>query len=166
MHDFFRAGGRSALLVFAAAIVAVGVVGLVERYRLASLDRELATLSTRIAVAERDDARSDRLNREVRRQRDLGAAIDAARDDTALAANTIVRLGNRLPAQTWLTKLESVRSGSWTIRGRSARLDDIRVTLAAVARLDRTASARLVSVDAAGSRSPLLDFTIALERPR
>ncbi len=154
------------MLVLAAAIVAVGVVGLVERYRLAALDRDLAMLSARIAVAERDEIYGERLQRDVLRARELTAAIDAARDDTAVAANTIVRIGNRLPPDTRLTRLESVRSGSWTIHGRSARLDDVRLTLGAIARLDRTASTRLVSVDAAGARGAQLDFTIALERPR
>ncbi len=154
------------MLVFAAAIVAVGVVGLVERYRLAALDRDLATVAGRVAVAQRDEARSDRLTREVLRQRELGARIDAARNETEDAANTIVRIGNRLPPHTWLTRLESVRSGSWTIHGRSAQFDDIQSTLAAVAQLDRTAAVRLVSVDAAGARGALLDFTIALERPQ
>ncbi len=157
---------RAAFLAIAAAIVAVGVVALIECRRIAALDGELAALADRIAVAERDDARSDALQRDVERLRDLCATVDGARRDTAFATNTIVRIGNRLPPQTWLTSVQTDRTGSWTIGGRSARLDEIGTTLAAVAQLEPAATTRLVSVNAAGARGALLDFSIAFEQPR
>jgi Tfp pilus assembly protein PilN len=157
---------RSALLAIAAAIVAVTLVALVERQRLAALDGELAVLADRIAVAERDDARSDALQHDVVRLRELCATLDNVRRDTTIATNTIVRIGNRLPPQTWLTSVQTDRAGSWTIGGRSARLDEIGTTLATVAQLEPAATTRLVSVNAAGIRGALLDFSIALEQPR
>jgi len=157
---------RAALLAIAAAIVAVAIVALIECRRLAALDGELAALADRIAVAERDDARSDALQHDVARLRDLCATLDGARRDTAIATNTIVRIGNRLPPQTWLTSVQTDRTGAWTIGGRSARLDEIGTTLAAVARLEPAATARLVSVNATGARGALLDFSIAFEQRR
>jgi Tfp pilus assembly protein PilN len=153
---------RPALAAIATALLLVAAVGAIERARIGGLDGELAALAARSAAAERDDARTERLEASVESLRALRADLDAARRSTALEANTIVRIGNRLPPQTWLTSVTTDPSGVWSIGGRSTRLDEIGTTLGTIARLDRRATTRLVAINASGRRASLLDFTVSV----
>ncbi len=157
---------RHAVAAIAGALLLAGAAGIVEHARVAALDRDIATLAARGAAAERDDARVARLESTVAATHALLATIGDARRSTALAANTIVRIGNRLPPQTWLTRVTTDRTGAWSIGGRSTRLDEIGTMLGTIARLEGDATPRLVSVTAAGRRATLLDFTVAIEPHR
>jgi hypothetical protein len=153
---------RPALAAVATALLLVGAAGAIERARIAALDGDLAALAARSVAAERDDARTERLEASVVSLRALRASLAVAQRSTAIAANTIVRIGNRLPPRTWLTSVTTDPSGVWSIGGRSTHLDEIATTLGAIARLDRRATTRLVAINAVGRHTSLLDFTVAV----
>ena len=154
------------LVAVAVAALLVAAVYVVELQRCSDLDAQLAALHERIAVAQRADAHVDDLSRSVAQLRDVRRAVIAARRETLIAANTIARIGNRLPSETWLTSVQTNRAGSWSIAGRSTRVDQIGTTLAAIGDIDRTATTRLVSIDATGRTGRLLNFVIAWEHPQ
>jgi hypothetical protein len=154
----------AALLAVAGALLLVAGVGAVEHTRLRTLDSDLAAMADRLTIARRDDARDDHLVASVAALRAIVHTIDDAHATTLEATNAIVRVGNTLPAQTWLTSVRGGSAGSWSFGGRSTHLDAIGTTLHTVAALDPTATAHLVSVTAAGPHARILDFTIALEQ--
>jgi hypothetical protein len=96
--------------------------------------------------------------------RALHAGVAAARREALAATNTIARIGNDLPPQTWLTGVGSTPNGTWTIDGRSTRVGEIGTMLRRVQRIDDGATARLVSIAATGRTGRVLDFVIGWDR--
>jgi len=150
----------------AAAVLLVAMVTGAETRRIAILDGDLATFADRIARADRDAARDRRAIAAVEHDRLIADALLGARRDTAVATNAIARIGNRLPARTWLTSVRTDPGGAWSIAGRSTQIERIGATLAAIAALDRGATTALVSIAASGRTGHTLDFTIAWEPAR
>ncbi len=157
---------RSPIIAIGAALLLTAVVYGVEWQRVAVLDAELSALQDRIATAKQADIRVDTLGRSVAELRAIRTAVAGSRRDTVIVTNTIARIGNGLPAQTWLTSVQPGRSGTWSIAGRSTRIDQIGSTLASIGELDHAATARLVSINAAGKTGTMLDFIIAWEHPQ
>jgi hypothetical protein len=157
---------RSSLIAVALAVFVVVAVAAAEGRRLALLDADLAALHDRIVVAEQADARDGRVRRTVLAERRVRDAVLDAQRDGIVVANTIARIGNELPPQTWLTGLHDDHTGTWSVAGRSTQIDQIGATLEAIGRLDSASSARLVSITASGRRGRMLDFTIAWEPTR
>jgi Tfp pilus assembly protein PilN len=151
---------RLPVAVVGAALLIVAAAWSIDAHRLGVLDGELTALQLRAHAAEADDARAQRLMTAVARLRAIDERIALARRDVFMATNTIARIGNGLPPQTWLTSLGSTPAGDWTIGGRSTRVDEIGTMLRRVQGLDRNASARLVSIAATGRAGRVLDFVI------
>ena len=157
---------RTSLAVLAAALLVVVIAAAAEQRRLAVLDGELTALRDRVAVAALIDTRDERVRATVLQERRVRTAVLAARRDSTLAANTIARIGNQLPPQTWLTSVQNDRTGAWSVAGRSTEIAEIGTTLAAIGRLAPASSPRLVSIASSGNRGRMLDFVIAWERSR
>jgi hypothetical protein len=154
---------RAPLIALAAAILIVAAVNLVEVRRLAALDTTLATISDRLTTARREGVRADRAIQSVAHLRALQNAVLASRRETVIAENTIARIGNHVPGDTWLTNVQATRAGSWSIAGRSTHVERIGAMLASIGAMDRSASTRLVSITASGARGNTLDFVIGWE---
>jgi Tfp pilus assembly protein PilN len=153
----------ASLIAVGGALLLLAAVAAIERARVVALDGDLAMLDERLAQAQHADANARRLDAAVSAQHELAVAVAQAHVQTIVATNTIVRVGNRLPAQTWLTTVHAEPTGSWSIGGRSTRLDEVATTLRAVAALDPAATTRLVAVTASGAHLGVLDFTIAVD---
>jgi hypothetical protein len=155
---------RLPLAVIGAALLAVAATWSFETHRIAVLDHELTNLQERVRAEAADDARAERLIATVARLRAICERIASARRDVLAATNTIARIGNELPPQTWLTGVGSTPAGAWTIGGRSTRVEEIGTMLRRVQGLDRHATARLVSIAATGRAGRILDFVIGWDR--
>lgn len=151
---------REPLAVVAAALAIVLTAWSIEVHRIMGLDGELRDIQVRAHAAEADDARARRLTTAVARLRSVDERIALARREVFAVTNTIARIGNGLPPQTWLTSLASAQTGDWTIGGRSTRVDEVGTMLRRVQNLDRNATARLVSIAAGGRGGRILDFVI------
>lgn len=157
---------RLPVALLGAALLAVAGTWFLELQRVAVLERNLALQQARARATASDGARAQRLTADVERLRAIGDRIAAAKRDVLLAANTIATIGNELPPQTWLTTVGSTPDGTWTIGGRSTRVDEIGTMLRRVQGLDRNASARLVSIVATGRAGRILDFVIGWDHRR
>jgi hypothetical protein len=151
---------RRPVAVVGAALLIVSAAWSIDTHRLAVLDGELTELQLRAHAAEAADGRAQRLMTAVARLSAIDERIAVARRDVFTVTNTIARIGNGLPPQTWLTSLGSTPTGDWTIGGRSTRVDEIGTMLRRVQGLDRNATARLVSIAATGRTGRILDFVI------
>jgi hypothetical protein len=151
-------------LVRAGAILgALGILTAIELGRLATAEKDLDALRARAAASAPAAAAAARLTSDVEQLRATAAAIDRSRRDGLLRADDLVRVGNLLPEQTWLTAIHEDRSGTWSIEGRSTRLVEIGATLGALQRLDPRAGVHLVSVLGIG-RGRALEFTLTWAR--
>ena len=155
---------RVPLAAIGAALLTVAATWSVQSHRVSALDDELAALHLRVQAANADSLRAQRLTADVSRLRALCAGIAVARREALAATNTIARIGNDLPPQTWLTAVGSTPAGAWTIGGRSTRVAEIGTMLRRVQNLDDGGTARLVSIAATGRNGHILDFVIGWDR--
>ena len=138
---------RRRMLLWSGAILgALGILTAVELSRLGTVEDQLAALHARAAAGAQAETAVVRLTAEVARLHSTSEAIERTRRDALLRANDLVRIGNLLPAQTWLTAVREDRAGTWSIEGRSTRLIEIGATLGALQRVDPHAAVRLLSV--------------------
>jgi hypothetical protein len=150
--------------VIGAAVFVLAGTCSIENHRVAALDADLAAVQIRVRAAASERARAERLTAVVVRLRAATAGIAAARREALAATNTIARIGNGLPEQTWLTGVGATADGTWTIGGRSTRVNEIGTMLRRIQDIDRNAAARLVSVVATGRGGRILDFVIGWDR--
>jgi Tfp pilus assembly protein PilN len=155
---------RSPLAFIGTALLIVATAWSIDERRLAALDGELMDLRGRVHDSEAAATRANRLTSAAVRLRAIDERVAAARRDVVGATNAVARIGNDLPAQTWLTSLASTPSGEWTIGGRSTRVDEIGTMLRRVQGIDRNATARLVSIAATGRAGRIMDFVIGWDR--
>jgi Tfp pilus assembly protein PilN len=155
---------RIPLAAIGAALLVVTATWWIQTQRVTALNDELAALQTRVQASHADESRAQRLMASVARLRALSAGIASARREAVAATNTIARIGNDLPPQTWLTGVGSTPAGAWTIDGRSTRVGEIGTMLRRVQSIDVGASARLVSIAATGRSGHILDFVIGWDR--
>jgi hypothetical protein len=155
---------RLPMAVIGAAVLALAATWSFETHRVADLDAELAALQLRVEAASGLRVRAERLTARVARLRAASAGIDAAHREALAATNTIAQIGNGMPEQTWLTGVGAAAAGTWTIDGRSTRVDQIGTMLRRIQSIDKTASTRLVSIAATGRTGRILDFVIGWDR--
>lgn len=155
---------RLPLAAIGAALLVVAATWTLEARRVAGLDADLVAVQARVEATAADGARAERLTAAVTRLREIRATVAAARRDLLVTTNTIAEIGNVLPPQTWLTAMAATPADSWTIDGRSARVDEIGTMLRRVQELDRHGAARLVSIAATGRSGRILDFVISWNR--
>jgi Tfp pilus assembly protein PilN len=155
---------RVPLVIVGAALFMVASTWSVEANRVAGLDTELAALQLQVEAAGAARMRAEGLIATVSKLRAMRAGVAAAQREAIAATNTIARIGNGLPAQTWLTTLGATPAGAWTIGGRSTRVSEIGTMLRRVQNIDRSSTARLVSVAATGRTGHVLDFVIGWDR--
>ena len=168
---FGAAGARLATERLRAPMAAVGAALLVvtatwtfQTQRVAGLDDELAALRLRVHAASADGVRAEGLKTSVVRLRAVRDGIAGARREALAATNTIARIGNGLPPQTWLTGVGATPAGTWTIDGRSTRVAEIGTMLRRIQGLDAGGTARLVSIAATGRAGHILEFVIGWDR--
>jgi hypothetical protein len=157
---------RTALAVLALTLLASIGIGTLEHHRLAELDRRLNALRTEASSAAIAARRAGAAARDFARLRAVANRIDEARRETTLSTNAAILIGNHLPPRTWLTELDALPSGGWSIVGKSAALDQIGATLAALAPIDPAATVRLVSVTTLVRPANSYAFVISWDRGR
>ncbi|HWT06907.1 MAG TPA: hypothetical protein VN224_14180 [Xanthomonadales bacterium] len=136
---------RAPVFALGGAIALAGALWAVQATRLHAAEHDGAVYAERLAVTQVDVARVRAVERDVERLRTLGERVDAVRRSGALRANEIAALGNRLPADAWLSSLR-VDRGTLAIEGHGARLAAVGTTIASFAALPAYRTARLVAV--------------------
>ncbi len=147
------------------SIAVVAAAWFFETDRLTRLDIEAATLHAQLREAAMVDARMQRLQDVLARLRAADAEIDAARRHAVASTNLVARIGNDLPARTWLTSFSVAPDGTVAIDGRSGRLAEIGTTLTALPGGRRTTT-QLLSISASGRSRRVLDFTLSSKELR
>jgi Tfp pilus assembly protein PilN len=155
---------RGPSLVLAATLAGLALATAFEVRRLAVLDATLAGLHDQSLAGEHAAQGIHALEIEVGALRQRATLLSAARREAAVQVNDFARLCNRLPPQTWLTRIRIEPGGSWSIEGRSAQLAEIGATLTGLQRLDHHAPVHLISIARTGQRTTTLRFAIAWER--
>jgi len=136
---------RAPVAVLACSLALVAVLGAVQHARFAAVERDGAEYARRLAATQATVARVRAVESEVARLRALDARIREIRRSGPARASEIAALGNRLPADAWLTAVRADRT-ALTLEGHGARLSAVGRTIASLAALPPYAGARLVSV--------------------
>jgi hypothetical protein len=155
---------RVPLLLIGVAFLSVTAIWSFERHRAGMLEDQLSGLQSRLHAAANDERHARTLMTTIARLRTIGAAVSAAHRDVLVATNTIARIGNDLPPETWLTSVGATPAGAWTIGGRSTRVEEIGTMLRRVQAIDQHATVRLVSIAATGRSGRILDFVIGWDQ--
>jgi Tfp pilus assembly protein PilN len=151
------------IMAIGAALLLVASVSLIEFHRIAQLSAELHEMRDRIGTVQTADARVAALEQRIERLRSLRAAVLLSWRESRETTNGIALIGNALPAQTWLTRVQRSAEGRWSIAGRSTSVGHIGTALARIALLEPAATARLVSINGTGPSGRILEFIIAWE---
>ena len=152
---------RAPIASLAGAIALAGVLWAVQETRLHAADHDGAAYAERLASTQLDVARVRAVEREVERMRTLAERVDTIRRSGALRANEIAALGNRLPADAWLSSLRADR-GTLALEGHGARLAAVGTTIASLAALPAYRNARLIAVHEDPVRSGVT-YALSLE---
>ena len=136
---------RAALAALAGAIALSGVLWVVQETRLHAAEHDGASYAERLAATQAGVSRVRAVERDVERLRALGDRVEAIRRSGTLRANEIAVLGNRLPADAWLSSLRADH-GTLAVEGHGARLISVGTTIEALAALPAYRAARLVAV--------------------
>jgi hypothetical protein len=156
---------RWAVLGGTAASAVIAGAATFELHRERDIVAELAQLHARAAALEPSVRRADELRRTLQRLRALREARAAARAGSLAGLDVLALIGNRWPAGSWLTGLQS-QGGRWSFEGRALDLTSVGTALTLLAGIDARARVRVVSIDTFGTEQRWLRFTIAWERPR
>jgi Tfp pilus assembly protein PilN len=152
---------RAPLAALGGAIALAGVLWGVQETRLHAAEHDGAAYAERLAATQVDVARVRAVERDVERLRALGERIGAIRRSGASRANEIAALGNRLPADAWLSSLRADR-GTLAVEGHGARLAAVGTTISSFAALPAYRTARLVAVHEDPVRSGVT-YALSLE---
>jgi Tfp pilus assembly protein PilN len=155
---------RGPLAALAGAIALAGVLGAVQAARLHAAEGDGAAYADRLAAIQLDVARVRTVERDVARLRALEERVGALRRSGAARANEIAALGNRLPADAWLSSLRADR-GTLALEGHGARLAAVATTIASLATLPAYGAARLVAIHDDPVRSGVT-YALSLEPRR
>ncbi|HEX3468902.1 MAG TPA: PilN domain-containing protein [Candidatus Elarobacter sp.] len=155
---------RLAVACIGGALAVLALPAWVESARLHDLERAGAAYEARLDETAIDAARVRRLERDVTRLRALDDGLTSVRRSGDASADEIVTLGNALPDDAWLTTLRRDGDGL-DVEGAGDRMRTIAAALAALARLPRYATARLVSAYGAAGGTKV-SYSIVLERRR
>ena len=152
---------RAPLAALAAAIALAAALWAVQQTRLSAAERDGAVYAERLAETQLDVARVRAVEHDVERLRALRERVDTIRRSGALSANAIAVLGNRLPADAWLSSVRADH-GTLALEGHGARLAAVSSAIASLAALPVYRAARLVSVHEDPARSGVT-YALSLE---
>ena len=152
---------RAPLATLAGLIALAGVLWAVQAMRLHAAEHDGAAYAQRLAATQLDVARVRAVEHDVERLRTLGERVNTIRRSGALRANEIAALGNRLPADAWLSSLRADR-GVLALEGRGARLTAVGATIESLATLPAYRAARLIAVHEDPVRSGVT-YALSLE---
>jgi Tfp pilus assembly protein PilN len=164
LPSLVRAELRAPLAAFAGSIALAGVLWAAQAARAHAADADGAVLAARVAAAQFAVTRVRGVERDVVRMRALAERVETIRRSGPQRANEIAALGNRLPADAWLSSLRADR-GTLAVEGHSARLAAVGTTIASLAALPAYGSARLVAVHDDPVRSGVT-YALSLEPRR
>ncbi|HEY0381347.1 MAG TPA: PilN domain-containing protein [Candidatus Elarobacter sp.] len=152
---------RAPLVAFTGSLALCGVLWGVQATRLHGVERDGVAYAAQLAATQLDVARVRALEHDVVRLRALAERVETIRRSGALHANEIAALGNRLPANAWLTSLHADR-GALALEGHGARLSAVGTTITALAALPAYRAARLVAIHEDPQRSGVT-YALSLE---
>jgi hypothetical protein len=159
-------GLRAPAAIVAATLAAIAVTVAVEFERIGALDRAAVILQARVTASAASAARASAIDAQRERMQRIETAIAQAHRETLASLNDLALLGNRLPAQTWLTGIRADRDGTWSVEGRSGRVPEVGTTLAGVQRIEPAGRVRLLSLAGPAERARAIHFSLAWERPQ
>ena len=136
---------RAPVVVLACSLALVVVLWAVQHARIAAAERDGAEYARRLAATEISIARVRAVEKDVVTLRALDERIREIRRSGPARASEIAMLGNRLPADAWLTAVRADRT-ALAVEGHGARLSAVGRTIASLAALPPYAGARLISV--------------------
>lgn len=160
-HLQLDARTRAPLGALAAALLAVATIGFVEDARLAAAQRAHLAARARLGGLAATLARTHALADDVTRLRALDREVDELASSGARTAGRLARLGDRVPADVWLTTIR-VAGHELALEGRGTRLAAVGATLATLRRTPGYRAARLVTVRHDALHAGFL-YTIALD---
>ena len=152
---------RAPLVAFAGSLALAGVLWGVQATRLHDAEADGTVYAERLTATQTDVARVHAVERDVERLEALARRVATVRRSGALRANEIAEVGNRLPADAWLSSLRADR-GTLAIEGHGARLDAVGAAIASLASLPAYGATRLVAVHEDPVRSGVT-YALALE---
>jgi Tfp pilus assembly protein PilN len=152
---------RAPLAAFAGSLALTGVLWGVQGTRLHAAERAGAAYAEQLTARQADVARVRAVERDVARLQTLAERVETIRRSGTLRANEIAALGNRLPADVWLSSLRADR-GTLAVEGRGARLGAVGTAIASLASLPAYRTARLVAIHQEPMRSGVT-YALALE---
>ena len=152
---------RAPMASLAGAIALAGVLWAVQQTRLHAAEHDGAAYAERLSATQLDVARVRAVEHDVELLRMLGDRVDAIRRSGALRANEIAALGNRLPADAWLSSLRADR-GMLALEGHGTRLAAVGTAISSLAALPAYRTARLVAVHEDPVRSGVT-YALSLE---
>ncbi|HEV2737768.1 MAG TPA: hypothetical protein VGU66_04220 [Candidatus Elarobacter sp.] len=155
---------RAPLAAFAGSLALAGVLWGMQATRLHAAESDGAVYAERLAAAQPEIARVRAIERDVERLDALGDRVATIRRSGATRANEMAALGNRLPADVWLSSLRADR-GTLAVEGHGARLAAVGTAIASLATLPPYGAARLVAVHEDPVRSGVT-YALALEPVR
>ena len=155
---------RPAVIASAASLALLAALWGVEAARLRAAESVGAASTEQLSAVALDVARVRALERDVQRLRELNDRVAAIQRSGTLRAGEIAALGNRLPADAWLTSLHTDRT-ALILEGRSAHLSTVGATISQLVRLPAYGAARLVAIHEDPRRAGVT-YAIALETRR
>ena len=155
---------RTSLGLIAATLLTTLGICAGEQHRLTELEARLGVLREQESAVTLAARNAGTVAQQLAGLRELAQRLASARRETIMSTNAAILIGNGLPPRTWLTELDALPSGSWTIAGKSTALDQIGATITALSRLDRTAAVRLVSVTTLAQPGSSYAFVITWDR--
>jgi hypothetical protein len=148
----------ASLLLFAAAWT-------FDAQRLRGLNDDLEAAQLHVRATAGAARRALDLQAALERLRALDMRVALAQREAIDTTNAVARIGNDLPSQTWLTSVQALPGGGWSIAGRSTRIAEIGSALETIQLADGSGATHLVSASA-GGRHRTLDFVIGWDAAR
>jgi Tfp pilus assembly protein PilN len=160
-HLQLAAHARAPLGALAAALLVVATTAFIEDVHFAATQRAQAAAHARLDALVATLARTRALAADVARLRALDRQIDDLAASGARTAGRLALLGDRVPADAWLTTIH-VAGHELALEGRGTRLAVVGATLATLRHTPGYRAARLVAVRHDALHAGFL-YTIALE---
>jgi Tfp pilus assembly protein PilN len=153
---------RRDLWWYVAAIGIVCAVWLLQQARYQRLERDGASLATRLALIRVAAEHVSATERDLARMRRIATSIARVRASGRVLANELATIGNTLPDDAWLTSVR-IAPRALSLEGRSRHVRGVAATLAGLSGVPGSGPVRLLAMRLDAARSEMT-YSIALGR--
>jgi Tfp pilus assembly protein PilN len=155
---------RGPLIAFIASLGLIAILGIVQAFRLGDARHDVEVATLRLARDEAALRQLDGVELEIRQLRALDREIDRIAQTGAHSTSAVAAIGNQIPHDAWLSSIRRERDG-YVLEGGARHLSTVSRTLAALAALQKTGRAQLVSLaEAPESRGFRYAITLGASR--